>query len=189
MTTARIYLVRHGETRWNAEGRCQGRAHSEFTDVGRAQVESLTASLSEVAFDAAYTSPLNRAVETAKCVLASRGLRAATVPELAELSYGTLQGTRFDEWPSDLRTAWHTAPWSVVFPEGESLAMVRERVLPVLHAIVAAHAGEAVLISSHGHVNRLILLDALERPMTDFWNINQTNGSVTLIEPFAGVAA
>ena len=189
MTPTRIYLVRHGETAWNAAGRCQGRAHSDFTDRGRAQLEALAAALAGTEFDAAYSSPLERAVRTAERLLAGRGLRAATVPELAEFSYGTLQGTRFDEWPRDVHSAWRDAPWSVAFPGGESLAMVRDRMLPVLHTIVAAHAGETMLISAHGHVNRLILLDALERPLTDFWSIRQTNGSVTLIEGFAGATA
>lgn len=186
MRPARIYLVRHGETRWNAEGRCQGTADSEFSERGLLDLAALTASLADVEFDAAYTSPLRRAVRTAEHVLASRGLRAATVPELAELSYGSLQGMPFEEWPGDLDRAWRSDPWSVTFPAGESLAMVRDRVIPVFRAIVGAHVGETALVSAHGHVNRLILLEALDRPATDFWKMEQRNGSTTVIDCSVG---
>lgn len=177
-----IYLVRHGETIWNAEGRCQGSSHSEFTVRGREQIDALAASLANIDFDAAYTSPLTRAVNTAARILGSRGQQATCAAELAELSYGSLQGTRFDEWPHELHAVWRSDPWSVSFPDGESLAMVRDRVLPVFRSIVAEHAGQAVLVSSHGHVNRLILLHVLDRPPADFWRIEQKNGTATLLE-------
>jgi len=177
-----IYLVRHGETIWNAEGRCQGSSHSEFTARGREQIHALAASLTEVDFDAAYTSPLTRAIDTAARILDSRGQHAKCAAELAELSYGSLQGTRFDEWPHELHAVWRSDPWSVSFPEGESLAAVRDRVLPIFRSIVAAHAGQVVLVSAHGHVNRLILLHVLNRPPSDFWRIEQHNGTATLLE-------
>jgi broad specificity phosphatase PhoE len=180
----RIYLVRHGQTVWNADGRCQGQKDSAFTALGREQVDALAASLASVAFDAAYTSPLHRAAATSATVLGKRGLRAAAVPTLSELSYGALQGARFDDWPRELWTAWKGDPWSVTFPGGESLAMVRDRVLPVFHSIVAGHAGESVLISAHGHVNRLILLDVSDRPPADFWRIEQDNGGWALLDVF-----
>lgn len=182
----RIYLIRHGQTAWNAEDRCQGQKDSDFTPLGREQVDALAMSLSSVPFDAAYTSPLPRAVATAAAILGGRGLRAATVPTLSELSYGALQGARFDDWPRGLSTAWKGDPWSVTFPAGESLAIVRDRVLPVFRSIVAGHAGETVLISAHGHVNRLILLDVSDRPSTDFWQIEQDNGGWTLLEIAGG---
>ena len=189
MIPARIYLVRHGETTLNADGRCQGQSDSNFTDLGRRQVDELAASLAHVDFDAAYTSPLERATRTAERVLRSRGLRAATVRELAELSYGSLQGSRFDDWPDDLQAAWRDHPCSVTFPDGESLATLHARVIPVFHAIASAHAGETVLVSAHGHVNRIILLDVLERPMTDFWSIEQHNASFTMLDVHAGAVA
>ena len=189
MTRAHIYLVRHGETTLNAGGRCQGQTDSDFTALGLHQIDELAASLAHIDFDAAYTSPLARATRTAERVLRSRGLRAATVRELTELSYGSLQGSRFDDWPDDLRSAWRDDPCSVTFPDGESLAVLHARVIPVFHAIASAHAGETVLVSAHGHVNRIILLDALERPLTDFWTIEQHNGSFAMIDVRAGAVA
>src|SRR6185437_13322723 len=101
--------------------------------------------------------------------------RAIAVPELVELSYGDLQGTHRDSWEPALRDAWDVDPCSVTFPNGESLAMVHARAVPVLQQIVSAHAGETVLISSHGHLNRVLALHALARPASDFWSIDQEN--------------
>ncbi len=194
MTTAAgvttIYLVRHGETEWNAQGRCQGTSDVPMNATGYAQVEALAQELAHVSFDAAYTSPLSRTRETARALLGTRGVRgvpraerieAIVVPELIELSYGDLQGTHSDTWQPELRTAWHTDPWSVTFPHGESLEMVRTRATPALDRIVHSHPGETVLVSSHGHLNRVLALHALARPANDFWSIEQANASALIL--------
>jgi broad specificity phosphatase PhoE len=177
-----IYLVRHGETIWNAEDRCQGQADADFSERGRAQIRTLADELATVRFDAAYTSPLVRAVRTAEAILGDRGVRARRVAALSEISYGTLQGTCFADWPGNLHETWRSDPWSVTFPEGESLAALEARVLPAFEQIVAAHPGDTVLVSSHGHVNRLILSAHNRLPRADFWSIEQVNGRAIRLE-------
>ncbi|HWH52006.1 MAG TPA: histidine phosphatase family protein [Gemmatimonadaceae bacterium] len=172
-----VYLVRHPETLWNAEGRCQGHADSDFTERGHAQLRELVSSLACVPFDAAYTSPLGRAHRTATALLAAARLRALRVRALAELSYGDLNGSRCADWPATLQRAWADEPCSVRFPNGESLADLCGRVVPAFHDIVAAHVGDTVLISSHGHVNRVLILDVEERPLEDFWHVEQSNAT------------
>jgi broad specificity phosphatase PhoE len=184
-----IYLVRHGETIWNAEGRCQGRADSEFSDRGHEQLRELTSSLANVRFDAAYTSPLGRACRTTTAILAGRSLRAIRVSALAELSYGDLQGSRFDDWPSALRLAWTADPSSVHFPNGESLIDLRNRTVPAFHDIVAGHAGGTVLVSAHGHVNRVLMLATEGLPLDDFWRVQHPNGSAVILTCPPTVAA
>jgi broad specificity phosphatase PhoE len=181
-----IYLVRHGETQWNAEGRCQGRADADFTEAGQQQLRSLAAELAHVTLDAAYTSPLPRAVRTAGAILEGRRLRARCIDDLSEISYGSLQGSRFADWPAPLHDTWRRDPWSVTFPDGESLATVEGRVMPAFDAIVASHPGETVLVSSHGHVNRLILRLHHARSREDFWKIEQVNGCATRLECHPG---
>ena len=150
--------------------------------AGVAQVEALASELAHVSFDAAYTSPLTRTRETAAAILRRQRLRAMPVPELIELSYGELQGTTSESWDPSFATAWHNDPWSVAFPGGESLAMVRDRAVPVLQRIVAMHAGETVLISGHGHLNRVLALHALGRPEHEFWELEQANASALVLE-------
>jgi broad specificity phosphatase PhoE len=114
-------------------------------------------------------------------VLGARNLRAIALPELAELSYGDLQGTHSDTWDERVRDAWENNPWSVTFPNGESLAMVHARAVPILERIVSAHLGETILVSGHGHLNRVLAIHALARPADDFWAIDQANASALIL--------
>src|SRR5207244_1461401 len=65
---ARLYLVRHGETDWNRERRFQGTSDIPLNELGRAQSRALAQRLTDARLDAVYTSPLSRAVETARIV-------------------------------------------------------------------------------------------------------------------------
>ncbi|MDB4875966.1 MAG: cobT [Gemmatimonadetes bacterium] len=170
-----IYLIRHGETDWNALERCQGTLDIPLNARGVGQAEALRHALRDVAFDAAYTSPLTRARQTAACVLRDTGVRPVAVPELHEMSYGTYQGLAPNDWRAGDAAQWELDPWSVTFPDGESLADVHRRATPLLDRIVGAHRGETVLISGHGHLNRVLMLHALAERV-DFWSIAQPNG-------------
>src|SRR5262249_16717437 len=172
-----VYLVRHGETVWNTDGRCQGRADSPLTELGRAQITELALALSNVAFDAAYTSPQDRARATAAAVLHGTGLRAAPLSDLSELDYGELQGTRFVDWPDGLYDSWRHDPSTVSFRGGESRDDAQRRAMSVLGRIVDAHRGETVLVSSHGHVIRLVIMQLEKVPPSDFWLVEQPNAS------------
>jgi broad specificity phosphatase PhoE len=177
-----VYLVRHGETEWNATDRCQGLADIPMHSAGGAQVAALATQLQSVRFDAAYTSPLDRARQTARILLEYSDVQPTELAELSELSYGNWQGLSPAEWPGNAGAMWKTDPWSMTFPAGESLAMVRERVSSVLAGIVASHPGKTVLVSAHGHVNRILLLDALSLDPDLFWDIVQPNCATYAIE-------
>lgn len=175
MTT--IVLVRHGETDWNAVNRCQGSCDVPMNERGREQVAALAEALRDASFDAAYSSPLGRARETAMAVIGS-SLTLEENADLTELSYGSMQGSCVDEWPSELRTRWKQDPWSMTFPDGESLEDVRRRVSRAFAEIAMKHSGQRVLVSSHGHASRVLLIDALRLPRESFWKIAQPNACV-----------
>ena len=182
MTTTRLVLVRHGETDWNATERCQGTTDVPLNERGLSQAEALAAALGDVDFDAAYTSPLERARRTAEIILEGRHLRAASVDGLHEISYGARHGLTPHEWPTGEWNRWSADPWSVTFPDGESLHGVRERAAPLIESIVSAHAGETVLISAHGHLNRVLLIHAGHASPDSFWTIAQPNGGAWIID-------
>ncbi|HEV2146641.1 MAG TPA: histidine phosphatase family protein [Longimicrobiaceae bacterium] len=185
-----IYLIRHGETDWNRRGLYQGTTDVPLNDAGRAQADALGALLREVDFDAGYTSPLRRARATAEAVLRGTGVPLVEVPELRELSYGLWQGRGSEpagRCNPGLEWRWKQDPWSVCFPGGESLYDVRVRAARAFGRIVDAHPGEAVLVSGHGHLNRVLLIHALGWERDRFWEIEQTNGCCWRIEvPEAG---
>lgn len=94
----RIYLIRHGETDWNKEGRAQGREDIPLNARGRAQAEALAEAFAAVPIDRIVTSPLMRAVETGAVIARAKGLTSpADSPDqieadLIERDYGILSG-------------------------------------------------------------------------------------------------
>lgn len=189
----RVVLVRHGETAWNARGVYQGWQDVPLSVRGREQAAGLAGRLTRVALDAAYCSPLRRARDTAELLLAGReGVALVEARELRELSYGALEGVepveRTRRWPA-LDARWRDDPWNVHFPGGESLAGLEARVLPLWHRLLAAHAGGTILVSTHGHVNRVILLHMRRLERARFWSVAQPNGSATFLECVPEVCA
>ncbi len=186
MTKTIVYLVRHGETAWNAAGRCQGTIDVPLNAVGRAQASALRTALSDVDFSCAYSSPLSRARETAAIVLAGRITPVYTDAALRELSYGRWQGRAPNAWPIGSARRWTATPWHMTFPGGECLEDVYRRVTPFWDRLVRAHAGEIVLLVTHGHINRLLLLHALGWPRDRFWAIPQDNACYCVLRVAPG---
>ena len=180
-----IYLARHGATAWNDAGVFQGSANVPLSLRGIAEAEALRAQLAHLQFHAAYCSTLGRARVTADMVLLGSGLHLQTVPAFDELSYGRWQGLAPEvrrAQDAALEQQWQDYPWSVTFPDGESLHDVERRVASAWDDIVARHAGETVLLVAHGHVNRVLLLRALGRERAEFWRIDQPNAGVYRVE-------
>jgi broad specificity phosphatase PhoE len=174
-----IYLIRHGETDWNRAGLLQGTSDIPLNRAGRQQAERLAERLAGVSLDAAYTSPLRRARATAEAVLSGRALPLVELPELREICYGLWQGRGAaprGRCNPGLEWRWRSSPWRVRFPGGESLMEVEERVAGALRRIHAEHPGRNVLLSGHGHLNRVLLIHALGWPRERFWEIDQPNG-------------
>lgn len=185
--STRVVLVRHGETDWNAAGVYQGWKDVPLNARGMSQALELGEQLTGISISAAYTSPLSRAVMTAELILGSgtRAVNTLSIAAIRELSYGDLEGLppqqRRASWPQ-LEAQWATDPWDVRFPEGESLDMLATRALPVWERLLTRHAGQTILLSGHGHLNRVILLHARSLPRSHFWTVEQGNGSATMLE-------
>jgi len=176
-----VILVRHGETDWNRNGRCQGLAETSLNASGVAQAKRVFDALLSTELDAAYTSPLRRARETARIVLTGRRLAPIPMYELREIDYWRLTGLAADEWRAidgAMDGRWRDTPWDVAFQDGDSLAEVSRRVTPIWDQLVAQHEGERVLLVGHGHVHRLLLLHSMDIDLRQFWTIAQPNGGV-----------
>jgi broad specificity phosphatase PhoE len=145
-----IWLVRHGATEWSTTMRHTGRTDVPLTDDGRAAARKLVRELSQHEFAAVFSSPLQRARETAQLA----GFpHPEIVPDLAEWDYGEFEGRTTD----DIRAQgpeW--VDWTVFrgpIPGGESLHEVAERTRRVL-ALVDAVDGD-VLCFAHAHILRV----------------------------------
>jgi probable phosphoglycerate mutase len=147
---ARILLVRHGQSVWNADGRWQGQADPPLSELGEQQAVDAASSLGMV--DAIYASDLVRAHHTAELVAAQLGGDVVVEPRLRERTAGEWEGrtrAEIDEgWPGYLETGRRPAGYE---PDDSVL----ERVLAVLDDIASAHDGE-VLVVTHGGVVRVV---------------------------------
>ena len=92
-----LYLIRHGQTDWNKEGRLQGSVDIELNENGRAMAKAAGIRLNEVFFDKIYSSPLKRAYETAELIRNNRNLEIIVDESLREISFGAMEGTTYDD--------------------------------------------------------------------------------------------
>jgi alpha-ribazole phosphatase len=159
-----FYLVRHGETEWNAENRLCGRSDVPLSEAGRRQAESLAERLKPIPFEALYSSPLKRALETARLISELVGLEPILDPRLVELDYGRWEGKTLAEIMknhSSTFRAWDADPGQVAPPGGESGLEVQQRLLPFLDFLAARHPQGHVLVVFHKTVCRLAICHAL----------------------------
>ncbi len=192
-----IYLFRHGETVWNAEGRAQGRLDSPLTEVGRAQAHAMGRRLALELRQAGYestrvivrASPLGRVRETLAIAAAAADLDhddQCFDSRLQELSWGDWDGFNGAEiearWPGGMAARqadrWHYQP-----PGGENYAMAVERARPALDDIAVLAAERPVAVFAHGGIGRVLrglFLDApkaeivfMDQPQDAFYRLHQ----------------
>lgn len=180
-----IILARHGETKWNLEGRFQGQKDTELSPLGWEQARLLARALAGVHLDAVYASPLARARETAAQVAGEHRLPVELVPSLMEICHGEWEGRRYAEVAEEdgerLRL-WRTRPELVSMPGGESLEDVARRACPAVQALAEKHAGQTILVVAHDAVNKMLLANALGLGPEAFWRIKQDNACLNVLE-------
>jgi broad specificity phosphatase PhoE len=179
----RLLLVRHGESTWNAQGRYQGRMDPPLSERGLQQAGALAQHLATCADSrpaAIVASPLARARRTADIVANRLGLGIHCDDRLIEISHGEWEGLLKSEveqrWPDEM-SAWRSAPQSVTFPHGESLADVHRRWCAFLDD--AGSFFSPLLIVTHDVIVRLAVLDAKGEPAARFNSLASENAAIT----------
>lgn len=156
-----LYLLRHGQSEWNVARRMQGRRESRLTDFGRAQARAMGAVLAREIADpsqlTAFTSPLERARDSAALALAPLGLVATPDARLQEIGLGAWEGLTAPE--AYARFPWAEGPrradpfrWHFMAPGGETLAEISAR----LAAFLADLGDGPAVIVSHGIALRVL---------------------------------
>ena len=154
-----LYLIRHGETAGNSEGRFQGIVDNPLNESGMQQSQMLGMAFSLSRVDVLYTSPLLRARQTAQMIAQMHGLQKlepVVEPGLSELDGGLLEGRRFDElaveYPQVMQAMYH-APAQLCCPGGESMKQLSERIVQTVDRIVRQNQGKVIVAVSHGTVS------------------------------------
>ena len=160
----RLYLVRHGETDWNAQRRIQGSTDIPLNETGREQARVTGRLLARREWDAIIASPLSRAFETASIIAGEIGLPLPeTDAAIVERQYGEAEGLDWQQVDAQFPAGTHV-------PGRESREEVVARVLPALIAIAERHHEQSVVVVSHGGVIRAVL---------DTVDPGNTHGSIT----------
>ena len=184
-----VYLVRHGETTWNAERRFQGQLDVELSRTGVAQAEAVATWLAAqpVRFTAIYSSDLKRAVSTAQTIGKRLGLIPELHSDLREMHAGEWQGLLVTEiearFPGKL-AEWSAKVDSFTTPGGESIPKVQKRVYATYNSIVSRHPGEAIIIVSHGAALTALLAALHDWDLVETWHsrkVRMSNTGVTVV--------
>ncbi len=179
-----LLLIRHGENDTLVKNRMPGRISGiHLNQRGHEQAAELARTLSRLPIKAIYSSPLERAVETAEPLAQSLGLEIQLRPDLTDTDVGEWEGR---SW----KTLSHTRLWKVVqqtpsqfqFPGGETFVQAQERVVRTLDAIASAHADELIAVVFHADPIKLAVAHYLGLPLDNFQRLSAHTGSVTILK-------
>lgn len=152
MPVTKLYLVRHGQSAGNAQGRFGGHGPTPLSDLGVEQAEITARVLAAENVTAIYSSDLLRAIQTAKPLADLLELPVISTPAFRERNVGVLEGLTFDEskvaHPRDYYALVNRNIHHVI-TNGESYSDLLDRVSAELRAILSRHIGERVAIFSH----------------------------------------
>ncbi len=183
--TNRIVLVRHGEPVAATKGMVYGKLDVGLSENGKAQIVNTAQWLNKFNLAAIYSSPRTRAAESARIVAGKFGLNIIIESRFAEMDFGEFEGATYDDVKTrfpDVYECWMTRPTEVKFPNGESFALMRGRVLTAIEELKIRHANQTIVIFSHGGVNRIALTESFGLPTENLFRLEQNYGCANVID-------
>jgi len=177
-------LIRHGEndsiTRNTLAGRTPG---VHLNDEGMSQAVRIANTLSDFTIKAIISSPLDRALETAKPTAELMRLPVLIAPGLIEADYGSWQGQSFKTLRRlKLWRMVHETPTKVRYPGGESILEIHERVVKEIDDLAGKYGEkDVVAVFSHSDVLRIAISHYLNMPLDDFHRLQIDTASITVL--------
>lgn len=179
-----LLLIRHGENDYRRRSLLPGQLPGiHLNEAGKAQARRLAWTLSEVPLKAIYSSPLERALETAEPIARLHNLTVEKVEALADVNVGDWAGRSWKRlrhtrlWPKILYS-----PAEVRFPNGESFIEVQERVIGALDSLLARHEEKDVIAAVfHADPIKLALAHFLGLPLNAFQRLNVDTASISAV--------
>ena len=167
------YIVRHGETAWNAEQRVQGHTDVPLNDIGREQAALTGRRLAATRFAAVYSSDLVRARETAEIITAASNTGPYEIihdERLREISFGALEGKTWAEMDDVMQSVRDTQSLDFAPDGGESYRDLLERLGGFAEMLRERHPNRKVLVVGHGAAFRALVVRLLHLPDAAFWS-------------------
>jgi probable phosphomutase (TIGR03848 family) len=179
-----LLLIRHGENDFLRKGRLPGRLPDiHLNKHGREQAAALAESLKAAPIRAIYSSPLERAVETAEPLAQALGLAIQVRPGLLDTDVGEWEGLHLKKLRKlPLWKQVQELPSQVRFPGGESFLELQERLVREIDAIRSAHKPKDLLVVVfHADPIKLVLAHFLGLPLDNFQKLGVAAGSVSIL--------
>jgi broad specificity phosphatase PhoE len=190
----KLILIRHGESDSNVQRKFSGFQDVDLTEKGIWQAKRLAYRLLKVPVDAVFCSDLKRAIHTADIVFGNRNINMLINPNLREMNFGIWEGKTFEEikLKEGVKfTSWMESPDErSIIPQGESLAILNERVMTEVNRILQEYKDEekdkTIAIVCHGGAIRMILCNALNLELKNLWYIKQKSTALNMIDYYDG---
>ena len=155
-----FYLVRHGRTIWNEQGLMQGSGNSDLTEEGIKNAKLTGKALRDIPFVAAYSSCLQRTIDTANHILGERQIPLFQHNGLNEHHFGSWEGLKVDslrETAEFQQMLTCPAEYKALSNGGETWEQLAERAMNAIKDMIQIHQQGNFLIVSHGHTLRILL--------------------------------
>jgi phosphoserine phosphatase len=173
----RIILVRHGHVEGIDPPRFRGREDLPLTERGKAEASAVARHISRKWRPTwVYTSPLLRCVLTGAAIAGACGVQSRSLAQLNDLDYGRWQMKTYEEVAAtepDLYALWFANPQLVRFPGGESLQELASRSADALRFVLQRHPDQTVVMVAHDSVNRALLVQLADLPLSSYWILAQ----------------
>src|SRR3981189_104521 len=174
----KILLTRHGHVDGILPERFRGRAELALTKKGVAQAEALAARIARAWKPVVvYTSALQRCVVTGTIIANVCGAKAIPLEGLMDIDYGAWQMRTHDEIKAEAPKAyrlWRGGPERPRCPpDAESLQDLVARTADVVRLVLERHPTDTVVMVGHDSVNRAILMQFLDQPLSAYWRLIQ----------------
>jgi len=184
----KVYIVRHGETLWNAQKKLQGWSDIELNEKGRELAGITAEALKEIPFDIAYTSPLIRAKETAQIIAGDRNIKIIEDERIKEIGIGEAEGRRFDEIITDkcennFSKFFDKPEEYVPYKGGETFEMLCARAEDFIKNVIMKETHENILVTAHAAIIKAMLKCINNTQIKDLWGDKfHKNCAVTTVE-------
>ena len=182
----KLFLIRHGQTDWNLEGKIQGSCDIELNHTGIKQAEELSNKILEEGykFSKIYSSLQRRAVKTAEILSLATNLDYISIEGLEEMNLGKWEGLSWTDVKEKYQMEyeqWYINRRYTRTPRGESYQDLLERVLAVIHKIINENC-EDVVIVTHSAVIMSIQCYVTNTPFDEMMKFKTENTSITELD-------
>jgi phosphoserine phosphatase len=180
----KLYLVRHGETEWNASNKIQGNMDTELNKMGIMQAEFVASKLAEESIDAIYTSSLKRAKTTAQIISEQIKVEVKELHEFREICLGPWEGLtikEINERYSEHYKIYRENPADFNMPGAETFLQVSERFCNAINNIVIQNIDKKIVIVSHGAAIKAAIISILGIDICHYNKFRVDNASISIL--------